>query len=98
MLLIRLPILLKDFSLGIEGKRLAKTYAERYTKGNEQYDKEKQKLMLKLLLIKKDRSAKLAPEQFVGTYRDAWFGDVVISKEKKGFRIICKSSGKIKGA
>jgi CubicO group peptidase (beta-lactamase class C family) len=44
---------LKDFSLGIEGRDWLKTYAERYTKGNEQYDKEKQKLMLKLLLIKK---------------------------------------------
>ena len=52
-----------------------KTYAERYaTKGNEQYDKEKTETYAKVAVYQ-NRSAKLAPEQFVGTYRDAWFGD-----------------------
>ena len=88
---------LKDFSLGIEGRDWLKTYAERYTKGNEQYDKEKTETYAKVAAYQKDRSAKLAPEQFIGTYRDAWFGDVVISKEKKGFRLVCKSSERLKG-
>jgi hypothetical protein len=86
---------LKDSYLGIERDWL-KTYAERYTKGNQQYDKEKADTYAKVEVYKK-KSAKLTPEQFVGTYRDAWFGDVVISKEKKSFRLVCKSSERLKG-
>lgn len=87
----------KDAYLGIEDRNWLKTYAERYAKGNAQYDKEKAETYAKVAAYQKDRSAKLAPEQFVGTYRDVWFGDVVISKEKKTFRVICKSSERLKG-
>ena len=87
----------KDAYLGIEDRNWLKTYAERYTKGNQQYDKEKADTYAKVEVYKKEKSTKLTPEQFVGTYRDAWFGDVVISKEKKSFRLVCKSSERLKG-
>ena len=88
---------MKDAYLGIEDRNWLKTYSERYAKGNAQYDKEKAETYAKVFAYQKDRSAKLSPEHFVGTYRDAWFGDVVISKEKKTFRVICKSSERLKG-
>ena len=54
----------KDAYLGI-GRQKLKTYAERYAKGNAQYDKEKAETYAKVFAYqKKDRSAKLAPEQF----------------------------------
>jgi len=88
---------IKDSYLGITDRDWLKLLSERNTQNNIQFDKEKAKTYAKVAAYQKDRSAKLTPEQFVGTYRDAWFGDVVISKEKKGFRIICKSSERLKG-
>lgn len=87
----------KDAYLGITDRDWLKTLSTRNTQNNQQFEKEKSETYAKVAAYQKDRSAKLAPEQFVGTYRDAWFGDVVISKEKNGFRIFCKTSPRLKG-
>ncbi len=51
----------KDSYLGIEDRNWLKTYAERYAKGNAQYDKEKAETYAKVAAYQKDISAKLAP-------------------------------------
>jgi hypothetical protein len=45
---------LKDSYLGIEDRDWLKTYAERYTKGNQQYDKEKADTYAKVEVYKKE--------------------------------------------
>lgn len=87
----------KDAYLGIEGRDWLKMLGDRNVHNNQQYEKEKSETYSKVDAYKKDKTVKLSSEQFVGTYRDAWFGDVVISKEKSGYRIFCKSSERLKG-
>lgn len=87
----------KDAYLGIEGRDWLKMLGDRNIQNNQQYEKEKTETFAKVEAYKKDKSAKPSPEQFLGTYHDAWFGDVALVKENKGYRIICKSSGRLKG-
>ncbi len=87
----------KDAYLGIEGRDWLKMLGDRNVQNNQQYEKEKTETFAKVEAYKKDKSAKLSPEHFLGTYHDAWFGNVDLVKENKGYRIICKSSGRLKG-
>lgn len=87
----------KDAYLGIPDRNWLKTYGERYTKNNEGFDKGKAEVFAKSTAFLKDKSAQMKPEQFIGTYTDPWFGDVVISKAKKGYRIESKTSPRLKG-
>lgn len=86
----------KDAYLGIPDRNWLKTYSERMAKANAEYEKQKQEAFAKTELFKKDKS-QLKAEQFTGTYTDAWFGDVEISKVKKGFRFVSKTSPRLKG-
>ena len=88
---------IKDAYLGVEGRDWLAMLGERNKQNNQRFDKEKAEAFAKVEAYKKDKSAKLLPEQFTGTYRDPWFGEVVVTKEKNGFRIICTSSERLKG-
>ncbi|MFW2135539.1 serine hydrolase [Chryseobacterium sp. TY4] len=86
---------IKDSYLGIENRNWLKTYSERMTKAEERFNKQKKEVYDQVKVAEKSNILK--PEQFVGTYRDAWFGDVEIKQEGKKYRLYCKSSPRLKG-
>lgn len=87
----------KDAYLGIEGRDWLKTLSERNAQNNQKYAKEKAEAFTKSAAFQKETAGKTGIENIVGTYRDPWFGEVVISKEKKNYRLYCKSSERLKG-
>lgn len=88
---------LKDSYLGIPDRNWLKSYGERMTKMNEGYEKDKKEIFAKSQDFQKNKNCQPKPEQFIGTYRDAWFGDVVISQDGKNYKIFCKNSPRLKG-
>ena len=87
----------KDAYLGIEDRNWLKTYGDRMAKMNADFEKSKKEIFAKSAAFKKEKSQHPKPEQFVGTYTDAWFGDVTISQQGKTFRIQAKNSPRLKG-
>ncbi|WP_374329451.1 serine hydrolase [Soonwooa sp.] len=86
---------IKDSYLGIEDRNWLKTYSERMTKNEERFNKQKKDVYDQIKTAEKTFSLKA--EQFVGTYNDAWFGDVEIKQEGKKYRLYCKTSPRLKG-
>lgn len=87
----------KDAYLGIADRNWTKTYGERMVKANADFEKEKKEIFGKAEIFKKSKNEMLKPEQFLGTYTDAWFGDVEILQQGNIFRIFCKTSPRLKG-
>ena len=87
----------KDSYLGIADRNWLKTYGDRMTKANSDYEKGKKEIFEKSETFKKDKNAQIKVEQIVGTYNDPWFGEVTISNDGKSFRISCKNSPRLKG-
>ena len=87
----------KDAYLGIADRNWLKTYGDRMSKLNADFEKGKKEVLAKSLEFSKNKKEQLKPENFVGTYNDLWFGDVEISKTKKGYRIASKTSPRLKG-
>ena len=87
----------KDAYLGIEDRNWLKTYGDRMLKMNADFEKGKKEIFVKSEAFKKEKSQHPKPEQFVGTYTDAWFGDVIISQQGKTYRIQAKNSPRLKG-
>ncbi|WP_332022113.1 serine hydrolase [Kaistella sp.] len=88
---------IKDAYLGIEDRNWLKTYGDRMAKMNADFEKGKKEIFAKSDAFKKEKSKHPKPEQFVGTYTDAWFGDVTISQQGKIYRIQAKNSPRLKG-
>ncbi|MBW8362882.1 MAG: serine hydrolase [Kaistella sp.] len=88
---------LKDSYLGYPDRNWLKNYADRTAKMNTDFDKGKKEIFAKSEAFKKDKNTQMKAEQIVGTYKDIWFGDVVISQEGNTFRIFCKNSPRLKG-
>ncbi|WP_027376507.1 serine hydrolase [Kaistella palustris] len=87
----------KDSYLGIPDRNWLKIYGDRMAKVNEGYDKAKKEIFAQSETFRKNKEAQPRAEQFVGTYRDAWFGNVVISQDGKDYRISCKNSPRLQG-
>ena len=87
----------KDAYLGIEDRNWLKTYGDRIAKMNADFEKGKKEIFAKSAAFSKDKNLQPKPEQFVGTYTDAWFGDVVITQQGKIYRIQAKNSPRLKG-
>lgn len=88
---------IKDSYLGMPEKDWLKTYGDRMTKVNAGYAKDKKEIFAKSEAFKKDKNSQIKNEQIVGTYKDPWFGEVMISSDGKTFRIFCKNSPRLKG-
>lgn len=88
---------IRDAYLGIEDRNWLKTYGDRIAKMNADFEKGKKEIFAKSEAFKKEKSQHPKPEQFVGTYTDAWFGDVTISQQGKTYRIQAKNSPRLKG-
>lgn len=87
----------KDSYLGVADRNWLKTYGDRMSKVEAIYDKEKKEAFSKSEAFKKEKNLQPKAEQFVGKYNDIWFGDVEISSEGNGYRILCKNSPRLKG-
>lgn len=87
----------KDAYLGVPDRNWLKTYGDRMSKLNADFEKGKKEVFAKSLEFSKNKKEQLKPENFVGTYNDPWFGDVEITKAKKGYRIASKTSPRLKG-
>lgn len=87
----------KDSYLGIEDRNWLKTFGERNVKNEERFNKEKKEVYDKVAQAQKNSNTLAKAEQFVGVYKDAWFGDVEVKQEGKTFRIYCKNSPRLKG-
>ena len=66
-------------------------------KMNADFEKGKKEVFAKSAAFSKEKNLQPKPEQFVGTYTDAWFGDVIISQQGKIYRIQAKNSPRLKG-
>ena len=87
----------KDSYLGIEDRNWLKTYDERMTKYFADMEKGKKEVWDKSAAFIKSKNCVIKPEQITGTYTDAWFGDVEITQNGKGYRIESKTSPRLKG-
>ncbi|QDP84363.1 serine hydrolase [Chryseobacterium sp. SNU WT5] len=88
---------IKESYLGMPQKDWVKLYGDRMDKVNADYDKDKKEIFAKSEAFKKDKNNQIKNDQIVGTYKDPWFGEVVISSDGKTFRIFCKNSPRLKG-
>lgn len=86
-----------DAYLGTEDRNWVKTLGERMAKMNADFEKGKKEVFAQSDAFTKEKNQQPKPEQFVGTYTDAWFGDVTVSKDGSNFRIVCKNSPRLKG-
>ena len=87
----------KDAYLGVEDRNWLKTYGDRMAKMDADIAKGKKEVFAKSAAFKKEKNMQAHPEQIVGTYTDAWFGEVVVSQEGKTYRIFCRNSPRLKG-
>lgn len=88
---------IKDSYLGMPEKDWVKTYGERMAKVNADFDKGKKEVFAKSDAFKKEKNSQIKAEQIVGTYKDLWFGEVIISKEGEKYKIFCINSPRLKG-
>lgn len=88
---------IKDAYLKIEGRDWLKMLHERHLKNNAQYEKEKSDVDARIQIQLKDKNKNIKLDQALGTYRDEWFGEVIIQKEKDVYRMRCASSARLKG-
>ncbi|KUY19782.1 serine hydrolase [Elizabethkingia miricola] len=87
----------KDSYLGVQGRDWLKNYGERMAKVNANYDKEKNDVYAKVEAAQKNIQQLAKPEQFIGTYNDVWFGDIIVKQEGKKYFISCVNSPRLKG-
>lgn len=88
---------IKDAYLNIPDRNWLNTYSERMKKRNAQWEAQKKNAYNEAHIFAKNKNAHLKPEQFIGTYTDAWFGDITISQNQNDFRIQCATSPRLKG-
>lgn len=87
----------KDAYLGVQDRNWLKTYGDRMAKVDADFTKGKKEILAKATAFQKEKNLQPKPEQVVGTYRDAWFGEVIVAQEGKSYRIYCKNSPRLKG-
>ncbi|QTE21272.1 serine hydrolase [Polaribacter cellanae] len=87
---------IKDSYLGYKDRNWLKTYGDRNANYLKYNDSIKASVYKKVALAKNDRNLP-KPSQIVGTYNDAWFGDVVISFDGNKYTIKSKRSTDIVG-
>jgi CubicO group peptidase (beta-lactamase class C family) len=87
---------IKDTYLGYENRNWLKSYGTRnanYLKFN---DSLKASVFAKVAIAKTDKNLP-KPNQIVGTYKDDWFGNVVISFDENKYTIKCERSSTLVG-
>jgi len=88
---------IKDGYVGVGGQNWVKAYADREKQGFDEAEKVKQKLAADMAAEQKKQGATVNLEPYWGTYRDAWFGDVVLSMKNGKPWIASLRSPKLEG-
>lgn len=83
----------KDAYLGINDRNWLKINGDKARKNEALFAKQKKEVFAKISKFESD----LKDEQFIGWYKDNWFGIVEITKAGKSYRLSCKSSPRLKG-
>lgn len=83
----------KDTYLGINDRNWLKINGDKARKNEALFAKQKKEVFAKTSKFESD----LKDEQFIGWYKDNWFGIVEITKAGKSYRLSCKSSPRLKG-
>ena len=83
----------KDAYLGVENRDWLKMYGERNVKNEKLFAQQKKEVYDKVAKYKSN----LKDENFIGWYKDEWFGIVEIVKSGKTYRLSCKTSPRLKG-
>lgn len=83
----------KDSYLGINDRNWLKINGDKARKNEALFAKQKKEVFAKTSKFESD----LKDEQFIGWYKDNWFGIVEITKAGKSYRLSCKSSPRLKG-
>uniref|UniRef100_UPI0025EEE97B DUF3471 domain-containing protein n=1 Tax=uncultured Winogradskyella sp. TaxID=395353 RepID=UPI0025EEE97B len=87
---------IKDIYLGYEDRDWISRYGKKRKDYLKQIKKEKIEIFKQVEAAKKDNSLP-KPEQIVGTYNDAWFGNVIISYNGKAYTIKSERSSQLVG-
>lgn len=83
-----------DAYLGLETEDLIKDYLERVGKRNHKSDSVVTAVWDQ---VKKSKKAKINKEDYLGTYQDAWFGDVEIKMNEDKLWLYCARQPKLNG-
>lgn len=88
---------IKDGYLGIKGQNRIKTYNDNRLKREKEADDIVAKVWADISAAQKASTTKIELKNYFGTYKDAWFGDVVISEVNGKMHFSAKNSPKLRG-
>ncbi|MEJ7611971.1 MAG: DUF3471 domain-containing protein, partial [Ferruginibacter sp.] len=87
---------IKDSYLGYPDRNWLKTYTARYIAGNAEAKKIMDGIAADIAAQQKN-NIKVTDSLFTGTYRDKWFGDVIISKKNESLWFASVKSPRLNG-
>lgn len=88
---------IKDGYFNIKGKDRIKEYNERRLAGEKREDSVVSQLEKDIQTQLKSKSQKPNPADYTGTYKDPWFGKVIISNQKDGLHFKAEKSSDLTG-
>ncbi len=88
---------IKDSYLGVNGIDRIKQMTDRVAKNNADAKKITSEIWANIEAQQNNSSEKIAIESFLGTYTDAWFGDITISNVNGKIRFNAKRSPRLRG-
>lgn len=88
---------IKDSYLGVTGQDRVQQMVDRVQKGDTEAKKIMSEIWTNIETQPKMATTCIAIDSFTGTYTDAWFGDIVISKDNGKLRFNSKRSPRLKG-
>lgn len=88
---------IKDAYLGFDDRNWIDLYSNKNTQYIKEKNKEKEDVYARSKIFEKDKKSHPKAEQLMGIYRDPWFGDIEITQKGSTYRLICKTSPRLKG-
>ncbi|QAA82468.1 serine hydrolase [Aequorivita sp. H23M31] len=88
---------IKDSYFGIKGKDRVKEYNERRLEAESREDSIVSQLEKDIQAQIKSKVPKPNPTDYVGTYKDPWFGEVIVSNQKDGLHFKSEKSSDLTG-
>jgi CubicO group peptidase (beta-lactamase class C family) len=88
---------IKDGYFGLKGKDRIKEYNERRLAGEKREDSIVSQIEKDIQAQLKSKTSKPKSSDYVGTYKDPWFGNVIISEQKDGLHFKAEKSSDLTG-
>lgn len=88
---------IKDGYLNIKGQNRIKTYNDNRLRNEKQADEIVAKTWADIAIAQKANTAKPEVKNFYGTFKDAWFGDVMVSEVNGKMHFRAKNAPKLRG-